>query len=136
MWSAWKAALGLGSAVLLQGCTDVCACTPSLATAVVNGRVTQGGAPTQAGIRTFSADGEGCRSLGVAMDATVAGSDGEFLVELVTDSGLEDVCVYVYARPVGDEDDARSSDTAFVVLDFTADPVPDTATVELALLPE
>ena len=129
-WTSCSAgALGLA---LLQGCSEVCACTPTMSVAVVTGVVRHGDAPApQATVHAFSADGAGCQTLGVEFDQAVTGTNGEFLMELIASPGLDDVCVYVYARPDGIADDSQDSDTSLVVLDFALDAPSDTARVTL-----
>ena len=124
------AALVLG----VHGCTEVCACPPAIAVAVVTGAVRQGDSPVPAArVHSFSAEGAGCQSLGFSFDDAITGPDGRFLTQLVASPGLQDICVYVFARADGTADDAMDSDTALVILDFPDDTAPDTAHITLAL---
>ena len=134
MRARWMS-VGIGAATLAlaQSCSDVCACSPALAIAIVTGQVTRAGAPVPGAlINSFSAPGPACQSLDVPLDGGLAGPDGTFLVELATSPRPEDLCVYVFARADGAEGESRDSDTGFVVLDFSAG-IPDTGRVTLTL---
>jgi hypothetical protein len=131
-WST--AALGAVTLPLVQSCTDVCACPPLPAVAVVTGGVTLGDAPAPgAQVRAYSAAGADCISLDVPFDGATAGSDGGFSLTLVSGSEDPDTCVYVYARPAGSGDDSRNSDTTFVTVDFSITGTPDTVQAALAV---
>ena len=128
-------ALGGFAALTVISCTtEACACSPALR-AVVTGRVVdEGNAPVPgAQAQAFSAPAAGCRSLHAGLAVTPAESDGTFRLDLAWDTAHDDVCVLIFARPPDGSNALGDSDTTLLVMDFTDEPTPDSAQVELRL---
>jgi hypothetical protein len=123
-------------AALVSGCaTDVCACRPAPPTATVYGLVqtADGAAVEGALVQAYSAEGEGCASMGIDFGVLFSGSGGLVSGSL---SGVQEqasVCVYVYARPPQERLEPDGSDTTLVVLDFATGEPQDSARVVLVL---
>ena len=120
---------------VVAGCADVCACTPTPATALLTGRVLDDtGAPVAgAAIVAYSAPAAGCQvAESVELGVTTNGGDGSFRIGLVQGSEQGLVCVFAFARPPAAAQLANS-DTALVKLEFRYQPPPDSAVIDLLL---
>ena len=122
----------------VAACTDVCACTPTPATALLIGRVIDDtGAPTAgATIVAYSAPAAGCE-VAETMDLglTPNGADGSFRVGLVQGGEQGPVCVFAFAQPPQAAAQLANSDTALVRLEFRFQPPLDSAVIDLVLTP-
>jgi hypothetical protein len=126
--------LSVAAAALgLSGCTDVCACPPTPATARLSGRVTVSGEP-MSGARVFGygAPAAGCTFDGVEGFA-LTGTDGTFVMGLLAPTARDSLCVFVYALSRAGSAVVESSDTTLVVLDFRYDEPQDSARLDLIL---
>jgi hypothetical protein len=119
---------------LLQCTTDVCACPPTPATALVYGRVTSTTAEPVSGalVRAYSSPAQGCRT-DVDYGAITAHSDGSFSMALPSGVERDSICVFVFARPPTNSDGLTVSDTTLVVLDFRYGAPQDSARVDPVL---
>jgi hypothetical protein len=122
----------------VAACTDVCACPPTPATALLIGRVIDDtGAPTAgAAIVAYSAPAAGCQvAESVDLGLTTNGEDGSFRVGLVQGGEQGPVCVLAFARPPQAAAQLANSDAALVRLEFRYQPPLDSALIELVLKP-
>ena len=128
----------LAAALTLSRCTtDVCACSPRVASAVLYGRVISPTAEPVPGalVRAYSAPAEGCHADGGGLDYgnTSARADGTFSMGLPGAGARDSICVFVFAMPASESDGWTVSDTALVLLRFSYDEPQDSARVDLAL---
>jgi hypothetical protein len=126
--------IALSGWTLASCATDVCACTPTPATATLTGRVIDvSGAPFEhALVAAYSAAAPGCHSADTDFGLTASAEDGRFHLDLSEGSAQDSVCVFTFARPPQGGLGANS-DTALVVIDFRFGQPQDSAQVELTL---
>jgi hypothetical protein len=123
-FSAIRFLAPLATSLGLSRCTtEVCACPPTPATALVYGRVTSPAVEPVPGalVRAYSAPADGCHADGVGgLDYGLipAGSDGSFSMELSGTLEDDSTCVFVFAGPPMELPGLTLSDTTPVVLSF------------------
>ncbi len=135
---AYRTACGLvviGSSLALSCTTDVCACEPSGAVAIIYGRVTDAGgiAVPQAAVTSYSGSASNCHATQTDFGSILSAEDGSYRMTLSQSQPQDSVCVLAFARAPETSGVLADSDTVLAVLDFRFGLPQDSARIDFSL---
>ncbi len=136
---AYRTACGLvviGSSLALScTTTDVCACEPPPAVAIIYGRVTDAGgiAVPQAAVTSYSGSASDCHATQADFGSILSAEDGSYRMTLSQSQPQDSVCVLAFARAPETSGVLADSDTVLAVLDFRFGLPQDSTRIDLSL---